>query len=66
MFDASPPHGPTRAPEPTPERPAGERDSFFDNAEYLAVVLAAMGHSWEALYPDSRILRALCSAARWS
>ncbi|MGW5459783.1 acyltransferase family protein [Streptomyces sp. NPDC003996] len=33
-----------------------QRDSFFDNAKYLAIVLVAMGHSWEPLKGDSRIL----------
>ncbi|MGW2819657.1 acyltransferase family protein [Streptomyces sp. NPDC001443] len=33
------------------------RDSFFDNAKYLAIVLVAVGHSWEPLKGDSRILQ---------
>ncbi|MFF9360835.1 acyltransferase family protein [Streptomyces griseoluteus] len=64
MFDASPSPGQTREPtppaaQPVPERSAKRRDSFFDNAKYLAIVLVAMGHSWEALYADSRVLRSL-------
>ncbi|MEV5434796.1 acyltransferase family protein [Streptomyces sp. NPDC052682] len=35
-----------------------QRDAFFDNAKYLAIVLVAMGHSWEPLKDDSRILEA--------
>ncbi|CAM5330277.1 hypothetical protein SPURM210S_05612 [Streptomyces purpurascens] len=29
---------------------------FFDNAKILAIVLVAMGHAWEPLKGDSRIL----------
>jgi len=35
-----------------------QRDSFFDNAKYLAIVLVAMAHSWEPLKGDSRVLEA--------
>jgi fucose 4-O-acetylase-like acetyltransferase len=35
-----------------------QRDAFFDNAKYLAVVLVAIGHSWEPLKSDSRVLQA--------
>ncbi|MET8947332.1 acyltransferase family protein [Streptomyces sp. NPDC004542] len=45
---------PTRA-----DRPGKQRDAFFDNAKYLAIVLVAMGHSWEPLKGDSRFLEAL-------
>ncbi|MGW7820372.1 acyltransferase family protein [Streptomyces puniciscabiei] len=39
------------------KRPDGkQRDAFFDNAKYLAIVLVAMGHSWEPLKGDSRTL----------
>ncbi|MGW3119007.1 acyltransferase family protein [Streptomyces sp. NPDC001107] len=41
-----------------PSEPGKQRDSFFDNAKYLAIVLVAMGHSWEPLKGDSRILEA--------
>ena len=37
-------------------RPGAQRDSFFDNAKYLAIVLVAIGHAWEPLKGDSRIL----------
>ncbi|MEV6803397.1 acyltransferase family protein [Streptomyces sp. NPDC051132] len=58
--DAVPaPRDPAGAPErPAPDRPARQRDAFFDNAKYLAIVLVAMGHSWEPLKGDSRILEA--------
>lgn len=42
---------------PSP-RPAAKRDAFFDNAKYLAIVLVAMGHTWEPLKGDSRVLTA--------
>ncbi|MFI9051749.1 acyltransferase family protein [Streptomyces sp. NPDC053427] len=35
------------------------RDAFFDNAKYLAIVLVAMGHSWEPLRDGSRAAAAL-------
>jgi fucose 4-O-acetylase-like acetyltransferase len=39
--------------------PAGrQRDAFFDNAKYLAIVLVAVGHAWEPLKGDSRVLEA--------
>ncbi|MEU7576651.1 acyltransferase family protein [Streptomyces sp. NPDC041068] len=40
-------------------RPVKKRDSFFDNAKYLAIVLVAMGHAWEPLRGDSRAAAAL-------
>ncbi|MFD7713130.1 acyltransferase family protein [Streptomyces sp. NPDC059785] len=41
-----------------PRRPR-QRDAFFDNAKYLAIVLVAMGHAWEPLRGDSRAAAAL-------
>ncbi|MFF8815082.1 acyltransferase family protein [Streptomyces pactum] len=64
---APPPDGPPPAsagerPAP-PAAPGGKgakpRDPFFDNAKYLAIVLVAMGHSWEPLTDDSRAAEAL-------
>ncbi|MFD9435532.1 acyltransferase family protein [Streptomyces sp. NPDC060002] len=49
--------GDRSAERPSP-RPAAKRDAFFDNAKYLAIVLVAMGHAWEALKGDSRVLTA--------
>ncbi|MEU6368385.1 acyltransferase family protein [Streptomyces sp. NPDC046931] len=46
-----------RAAEPA-RPPARQRDAFFDNAKYLAIVLVAMGHSWEPLKGGSRVLQA--------
>lgn len=37
-------------------KPGAQRDAFFDNAKYLAIVLVAIGHAWEPLKGDSRIL----------
>jgi fucose 4-O-acetylase-like acetyltransferase len=40
-----------------PAKPSGkQRDAFFDNAKYLAIVLVAVAHSWEPIKSDSRIL----------
>ncbi|MGW6023778.1 acyltransferase family protein [Streptomyces sp. NPDC055099] len=53
---------PPQAPAPptvVPEPPVKRRDSFFDNAKYLAIVLVAMGHAWEPLRGDSRAAAAL-------
>ena len=43
-----------RSPQNPP--PGKQRDSFFDNAKYLAIVLVAVAHAWEPLKGDSRIL----------
>jgi len=66
---------PSRAREPTPgvpsprtgpdaktasdAKPAQQRDAFFDNAKYLAIVLVALGHAWEPLTDGSRTAEAL-------
>ncbi|MEU1788322.1 acyltransferase family protein [Streptomyces sparsogenes] len=48
--------GPPTAPaKPEPK----QRDAFFDNAKYLAIVLVAMGHAWEPLTDGSRTAEAL-------
>ncbi|MBX9365858.1 acyltransferase family protein [Streptomyces sp. WAC04114] len=48
-----------RSPQSTQKKQNGkQRDAFFDNAKYLAIVLVAMGHAWEPLKSDSRILEA--------
>ncbi|WP_422070558.1 acyltransferase family protein [Streptomyces orinoci] len=44
---------------PRGEGAAGQRDPFFDNAKYLAIVLVALGHSWEPLTDSSRAAMAL-------
>ncbi|MET8136151.1 acyltransferase family protein [Streptomyces sp. NPDC005251] len=40
-------------------KPAKPRDAFFDNAKYLAIVLVAMGHVWDPLKGQSRVMEAL-------
>ncbi|MFE9357280.1 acyltransferase family protein [Streptomyces olivaceoviridis] len=40
-------------------RPGRQRDAFFDNAKYLAIVLVALGHSWSAIKTDNRALEGL-------
>jgi fucose 4-O-acetylase-like acetyltransferase len=37
----------------------GLRDSYFDNAKYLAIVLVAAAHAWEPFWDDSRAATAL-------
>ncbi|WP_307623697.1 acyltransferase family protein [Streptomyces sp. V3I7] len=55
---AKPPQaGPGDAPKPSKQ--PKQRDSFFDNAKYLAIVLVACGHSWEPLRDTSRAAAAL-------
>ncbi|WP_314173963.1 acyltransferase family protein [Streptomyces winkii] len=48
--------GSRAGPEPGTEK---LRDPFFDNAKYLAIVLVALGHSWEPLRDESRTAEAL-------
>lgn len=56
-------HGPApgRPPEAAaPKQPKEkQRDPYFDNAKYLAIVLVALGHSWEPLRDGSRAAGAL-------
>ncbi len=59
LAPAGPPATPARHPagtsgEPAPPAPAKQRDAFFDNAKYLAIVLVAIGHAWEPYYHGSR------------
>ncbi|MET9497273.1 acyltransferase family protein [Streptomyces sp. NPDC006552] len=59
---ASPPSAaPATAPSAAPAAAAGgkQRDAFFDNAKYLAIVFVAMGHCWEPLTDGSRTAEAL-------
>ncbi|MGW5864982.1 acyltransferase family protein [Streptomyces sp. NPDC055239] len=55
---SAPPAAP-QAPTVAPKPPVKQRDAFFDNAKYLAIVLVAMGHAWEPLRGDSRAAAAL-------
>ncbi|WAZ21716.1 acyltransferase family protein [Streptomyces cinnabarinus] len=56
-------HGHHGAPLQTQHRPTApggtQRDAFFDNAKFLAIVLVAVGHAWEPLKGESRILEGL-------
>ena len=54
--EAPPATEPVLAPLPTR---AKQRDPFFDNAKYLAIVLVATGHGWEPLREGSRTVTAL-------
>ncbi|MFE0453259.1 acyltransferase family protein [Streptomyces sp. NPDC058914] len=42
----------------SPDRRSKQRDAFFDNAKYLAIVLVAVAHAWEPLKGGSRVLQA--------
>ncbi|MFG2191637.1 acyltransferase family protein [Streptomyces sp. NPDC048639] len=55
------PSPPARDKPDTSQRPgtAKQRDAFFDNAKYLAIVLVACGHAWEPLTDGSRAAEAL-------
>ncbi|WP_156721790.1 acyltransferase family protein [Streptomyces apocyni] len=39
--------------------PVKQRDAYFDNVKYLAIVLVGMGHGWQPLTADSRAAEAL-------
>ncbi|GAA1935515.1 acyltransferase family protein [Streptomyces sodiiphilus] len=41
-----------------PAAASRQRDAFFDNAKYLAIVLVAVAHAWEPLRSDSRAVTA--------
>ncbi|MFD6918862.1 acyltransferase family protein [Streptomyces sp. NPDC059944] len=45
--------------EDAPPKRTTQREAFFDNAKYLAIVLVALGHAWEPLRGDSRAAAAL-------
>ncbi|MBV2356540.1 acyltransferase family protein [Streptomyces sp. J2-1] len=57
------PRVPARTGEPPSAagaRPSGgQRDAFFDNAKYLAIVLVALGHTWAAVKSDHRVVEGL-------
>ncbi|CAM5388862.1 hypothetical protein SGLAM104S_06176 [Streptomyces glaucescens] len=67
MFDAAssrrraplPPAQSSASGVPGPRAPQSpqsgkQRDAFFDNAKYLAIVLVAIGHAWDPLKGGSR------------
>ncbi|MBC9716217.1 acyltransferase family protein [Streptomyces sp. TRM66268-LWL] len=43
---------------PTPAPRTKGRDPYFDNVKYAAIVLVVVGHSWELLRGESRVLEA--------
>ncbi|WP_431989547.1 acyltransferase family protein [Streptomyces albogriseolus] len=46
----------TRTPEGSRPAPGSrQRDAFFDNAKYLAIVLVAVGHAWGQLLDDGAV-----------
>ncbi|MFF5345776.1 acyltransferase family protein [Streptomyces althioticus] len=46
----------TRTPEGARPAPGGrQRDAFFDNAKYLAIVLVAVGHAWGQLLDEGAV-----------
>ncbi|MGF1341976.1 acyltransferase family protein [Streptomyces flavovirens] len=47
---------PARASAPAPGK---QRDAWFDNVKYLAIVLVAVAHAWEPVMDGSRTTRAL-------
>ncbi|MEV6653524.1 acyltransferase family protein [Streptomyces sp. NPDC051219] len=60
-------HSPTLSRTVIPPQPAAppaesatkQRDPYFDNAKYLAIVLVAVAHAWEPLKDGSRAAEAL-------
>ncbi|WP_338696474.1 acyltransferase family protein [Streptomyces sp. Q6] len=56
---APPTPAPASAPARTDAPKPKQRDAFFDNAKYLAIVFVAMGHCWEPLTDGSRTAEAL-------
>nr|WP_149183107.1 acyltransferase family protein [Streptomyces sp. TRM49041] len=42
-----------------PQEKQRQRDAYFDNAKYLAIVLVAVAHAWEPVMEGSRATRAL-------
>ncbi|WP_327349865.1 acyltransferase family protein [Streptomyces sp. NBC_01321] len=55
-------------PAPVANKPpagaqAKQRDAYFDNVKYLAIVLVAVAHAWEPVMDGSRTARALYMVA---
>ncbi|MFB7087272.1 acyltransferase family protein [Streptomyces sp. NPDC056296] len=60
------PHGdrksPSRSDQQAPNRqaqPSRQRDAFFDNAKYLAIVLVGVGHAWGQILDGNRTVETL-------
>jgi fucose 4-O-acetylase-like acetyltransferase len=56
---ADTPPGTSRGTAPADRNAPKRRESFFDNAKYLAIVLVAVAHSWEPVMDGSRATKAL-------
>ncbi|HEX5569563.1 MAG TPA: acyltransferase family protein [Streptomyces sp.] len=55
------PEAPQAGPGDRPARTGGrdgQRDAFFDNAKYLAIVLVVVGHAWGLMLNESRSVQA--------
>ncbi|MFF0585562.1 acyltransferase family protein [Streptomyces sp. NPDC003781] len=52
------PHGDRKSPSP-PSPPSRQRDAFFDNAKYLAIVLVGVGHAWGQILDGNRTVETL-------
>ncbi|MFI7346349.1 acyltransferase family protein [Streptomyces sp. NPDC049936] len=57
-------HGDRKTPSPPDERtqrpqPGRQRDAFFDNAKYLAIVLVGIGHAWGQILDGNRTVETL-------
>ncbi|GAA2568586.1 MULTISPECIES: acyltransferase family protein [Streptomyces] len=58
------PHGDRKSPSPPdqqtrPSPPSRQRDAFFDNAKYLAIVLVGVGHAWGQILDGNRTVETL-------
>ncbi|GGQ00911.1 acyltransferase family protein [Streptomyces mutabilis] len=55
------PHGDRKTPSPPDQqtRPGRQRDAFFDNAKYLAIVLVGVGHAWGQVLDGNRTVETL-------
>ncbi|MDQ0403776.1 acyltransferase family protein [Streptomyces sp. NPDC000349] len=57
-------HGDRKTPSPPDQqtqhpRPGRQRDAFFDNAKYLAIVLVGIGHAWGQILDGNRTVETL-------
>ncbi|MGW8748051.1 acyltransferase family protein [Streptomyces sp. NPDC055794] len=57
-------HGDRKTPSPPDEQtqrpqPGRQRDAFFDNAKYLAIVLVGIGHAWGQILDGNRTVETL-------
>jgi fucose 4-O-acetylase-like acetyltransferase len=58
------PHGDRKSPSPPDQQtqrtqPSRQRDAFFDNAKYLAIVLVGVGHAWGQILDGNRTVETL-------